>query len=110
MYEIVPASDADIERWKSDPLSPMYDPAVAAAAGRRRVAASAPITAAQPMQTPTQQAADDFDPQWLLGPRFRTPGMKPPPSGAFDLPPAAGSASDVQNAHKGCAAQEGWWK
>jgi hypothetical protein len=64
----------------------------------------------RPEQPPTQRAADDFDPQWLLGPRFRTPGMKPPPSGDFDLPPVPGSASDVQNAHKGCAAQEGWWK
>lgn len=64
------------------------------------VAASAPAPAAD----------DNIDPMWHWGPRFRTPGMKPPPSGYFDLPPVPGSASDIQNAHKGCAAQEGWWK
>jgi hypothetical protein len=61
-------------------------------------------------QPAPEQAADDFDPQYLLGPRFRTPGMKPPPSGHFDLPPMPGSASDVQSAHMGCAAQQGDWQ
>jgi hypothetical protein len=59
---------------------------------------------------PAQQAADDFDPQWLLGPRFRTPGMKAPKSDDWDIPAADGSASDTQNSWKGCGAQrQGDW-
>src|SRR5271163_4778029 len=42
---------------------------------------------------------------WQLGPRFRTPGMKPPPSGYFDIPPVPGSDSDVQHSHMGTAAR-----
>jgi hypothetical protein len=93
-YEVVRASAADIERWRRDPLCPMFQPQVAAAA-------PAP-------EPPRPQDAGDLS--WFLGPRFRTPGMKPPPSGYFDIPSVPGSASDVENSHKGCAAQEGWWK
>ena len=82
MYEVVPASAADIHRWRSDPLCPMFDPAVAAAAGARRVVAASAPTPPQRQQ----EAGDDFDPLYLLGMRWRRPGMKPPQSGAFDIP------------------------
>jgi hypothetical protein len=83
-----PASAADIARWKSDPRTPMYEP---------QIAASAP--------TPEPATDDDF-PYFmhLLGGPFRRFGKRPP-TGDFDIPPAAGSASDVQNSWKGCAAQ-----
>jgi hypothetical protein len=106
MYEVVPASAADIHRWRSDPLCPMFDPAVAAAAGARRVVAASAPTPPQRQQ----EAADDF-PHFmhLLGGPFRQYGT-PPPSGDFDLPAVPGSASDVQRSHMGCAAQKGDWQ
>jgi len=59
-----------------------------------------PVAAAAPAP-----ADDNIDPMWHWGPRFRTPGMRPPPSGSFDLPPVEGSASDIGRSHMGCAAQ-----
>jgi hypothetical protein len=38
---------------------------------------------------------------WNLGPRFRTPGMKPPPVAEYALPPVPGSASDCDRACQG---------
>ncbi|WP_375489066.1 hypothetical protein [uncultured Mycobacterium sp.] len=38
---------------------------------------------------------------WSLGPRFRTPGMKPPPEPNYYLPPIPGSASDIDHACQG---------
>jgi hypothetical protein len=67
----------------------------------------AAIAASAPTPEP---AADDFSHfMFLLGGPFRRFGKRPP-TGDFDLPPAAGSASDIQNAHKGCAAQKGGWQ
>jgi hypothetical protein len=97
MHEVIRASAADIQRWQSDPRTPMYSPAVAASA-------PTPEPAAQPL-TPAEMDAV------LLGGPWRKPGMRRPPSGHFNIPPAAGSASDVQHSHMGCAAQKGdWWK
>lgn len=69
--------------------------------GKPVAAAAAP--APEPLTPAEMDAA-------LLGRRWWKPGMRRPPSGDFDIPPVAGSASDVQNSHMGCAAQEGWWK
>jgi hypothetical protein len=67
--------------------------------------------AAEPVEiTPvTEQEIRDWH-QWQLGGKFRV-GLKPPRStGGWDFPPAAGSASDVENSWRGSAAQEGEWK
>lgn len=99
-HRIVQASSADIDRWRRDPATPMYSPQVAASApAPQTVAAAAPTT-----------TADDFRYfMHLLGGPFRQYGT-PPPSGAFDVPAVAGSASDIQHSHEGCAAQEGPWR
>lgn len=93
-HRVVQASAADIERWQRDPLCPMYNPVVAA---------SAPAPAAPEPLSPAEMDAA------LLGRRWWQPGMRRPASGDFDIPAVAGSASDVQNAHQGCAAQQGDW-
>jgi hypothetical protein len=98
-HRIVRASAEDVERWRQDPLTPMYDPAA------RQVAASAPVSGPAPAP-----AADEFRVfMHLLGGQFRQFGT-PPPSGAFDIPAVPGSASDPNTAHMGCAAQIGPWQ
>jgi hypothetical protein len=98
-HRIVQATTADIERWRQDPLTPMFDPAA------RQVAASAPVSGPAPAPT-----ADEFRHfMHLLGGPFRRFGS-PPPSGAFDIPAVPGSASDPNTSHMGCAAQKGDWQ
>jgi len=77
----------------------MYDPAA------RQVAASAPVSGPAPAPT-----ADEFRVfMHLLGGPFRQYGTAPA-SGYFDIPAVPGSASDVQNAHKGSGMQKGEWQ
>jgi hypothetical protein len=96
-HRIVRASAEDVERWRADPSTPMYSPAVAASA--------APVSGPAPAPT-----ADEFRVfLHLLGGPFRKFGS-PPPSGAFDIPAVPGSASDPNTSHMGCAAQKGAWQ
>jgi hypothetical protein len=98
-HRIVRASAEDVVRWRQDPLTPMYSPAA------RQVAASAPVSGPAPAP-----AADELRVfLHLLGGPFRKFGS-PPPSGAFDIPPVPGSASDPNTAHLGCFAQIGPWR
>ena len=98
-HRIVRASAEDVERWRQDPLTPMYDPAA------RQVAASAPASGPAPAPT-----ADEFRVfMHLLGGQFRQYGT-PPPSGYFDIPAVPGSASDPTTAHMGSSAQIGPWQ
>lgn len=98
-HRIVRASAEDVERWRQDPLCPMYDPAA------RQVAASAPVSGPAPAPT-----ADEFRVfLHLLGGPFRQHGT-PPDSGYRDIPAVPGSASDPNTSFMGCAAQIGPWR